>query len=51
MQTIWQLVQNMYHSTPEGYVGVIGIFLFFACMIGAGAYRVKEMMEHEDEHH
>jgi hypothetical protein len=49
MQTIWQLVQNMLASTPEGFVGVIGIFLFFAGMIGAGAFRAKQLME--QDHH
>jgi hypothetical protein len=40
----------MAHSTPAGYVGVSGIFLFLAAMVGAGVYRVKQALEHEEHH-
>jgi hypothetical protein len=50
METILLLVQNMAHSTPAGFAGVSGIFIFLAVMIGAGAYRVKQGLEKEEEH-
>ncbi|MCF8086107.1 MAG: hypothetical protein K9J48_04365 [Desulfohalobiaceae bacterium] len=50
METILTLVQNMAHSTPAGFVGVCGIFIFMALMLGGGVYRVKQALEKEERH-
>ncbi len=50
METILTLVQNMAHSTPAGFVGVSGIFIFLALMLGAGVYRVKQALAEEKRH-
>ncbi len=50
MYTIWELLKNISHSSPEGFAGVLGIFIFLIGIIGAGVFRVKEMIEQEDSH-
>ena len=50
MYTLWELLQNMSHSTLEGFFGVGGIFVFFIAIVCAAAYRIKEQMD-EEEHH
>jgi hypothetical protein len=50
METIVELITSMAHSTPAGFVGVSGIFVFLAVMVGGGLYRVKQAMEHEEHH-
>jgi len=50
METILQLVQNMAHSTPAGFAGVSGIFIFLALMVGAGGYRVRQALREEERH-
>ena len=50
METIVELVTHMAQSTPAGYAGVTGIFIFLAVMLGAGVYRVKQAMEDEEHH-
>lgn len=50
MQTILELLKNMLHSTNDGFAGVIGIFVFFAIMIGAGIYRAYESYKQSEDH-
>ena len=50
METILQLVRNMAHSTPAGFAGVSGIFIFLALMVGAGGYRVRRALREEERH-
>ena len=50
MQTILTLITNMFHSTTAGFIGVAGIFLFMALMIGSGIYRAAQALK-EEEHH
>ena len=38
---ISELVSSMLSSTPQGYVGVSLIFIYFAIMMGAVALRIK----------
>ncbi len=39
---IAELVSNMMHSTPQGFVGVIGIFGYMAVIVGVAMYRIKK---------
>jgi hypothetical protein len=48
MHTILELLINMSHSTIPGIFGVLAIFLFMFGIIGAGMYRVKEALDHEE---
>jgi hypothetical protein len=50
MYTILELLKNMSHSTNDGIAGVIGIFVFFGLMVGAGIYRAYESYKHDSEH-
>lgn len=43
-----ELFGNMMHSSVQGFIGVIGIFIFLAAIVIAALYRIKENM---DEHH
>lgn len=45
---IGELFANMTHSTPAGYVGVIGIFVYFCLIVGTAAYRIRKA---EHMHH
>ena len=36
-----ELVVTALHSTPQGYVGVSLIFIYFAVIVGAAAMRIK----------
>lgn len=38
---ISELVGSMLHSTPQGFVGVGLIFVYFAIMVAAIAMRIK----------
>ncbi len=40
-ELIGELVTSAMHSTPQGFVGVGCIFIYFAVMIAAIIYRVK----------
>lgn len=42
------LISNALHSTPQGFVGVTLIFVYFAVMLAAIVYRIKKAdhMEH-----
>ncbi len=48
METIAELWNNMMHSTPQGFVGVIGIFSYMAVIVGTALYRIfkGEHMHH-----
>ena len=48
MQTLLELLQNMSHSTLSGMIGVSGIVIFFAAIVGAALYRVGEQQEQDD---
>ncbi len=50
MHTILELLKNMSHSTNDGFAGVIGIFVFFALMIGAGIYRAYQSFKQNQDH-
>lgn len=39
---IHDLIMNALHSTPQGFVGVILIFLYFFVIIGVALYRIKK---------
>ena len=39
--TMGELISSALHSTPQGFVGVGCIFVYFAVMITAIIYRVK----------
>jgi len=45
---ISDLISNAMHSTPQGFVGVSLIFIYFAIMMAAIIYRIRkgEHMEH-----
>jgi len=45
---ISDLISNAMHSTPQGFVGVSLIFIYFAVMMAAIIYRIRkgEHMEH-----
>lgn len=38
---ISELVSNMTQSTPQGFVGVSLIFIYFAIMMAAVVYRIR----------
>lgn len=38
---ISELVSNMAQSTPQGFVGVSLIFIYFAIMMAAVVYRIR----------
>ena len=50
MHTIMELIQNMSHSSLQGGLGVTGILVFFALLVGAGLFRAKEMQEQDKGH-
>jgi hypothetical protein len=37
-----ELIQNMGHSSPQGFVGVSLIFIYFAVMMWAIVFRIKK---------
>lgn len=37
-----ELVSNAMHSTPQGFVGVTLIFLYFCLIVGTAFYRIKQ---------
>ncbi len=39
---ITELISNAMHSTPQGFVGVSIIFIYFAVMMAAIVYRIKK---------
>lgn len=39
---IAELWNNMMHSTPQGFVGVIGIFVYMAIIISSAIYRIRK---------
>ncbi len=43
-----ELIEGVMHSTPQGFVGVGLIFIYFAAMVTAIIYRIKkgEHVEH-----
>ncbi len=47
MQTLLELLQNMSHSTLSGMIGVSGIIVFLAAIVGAALYRIWEQ---QDDH-
>ena len=42
---IFELVQNMLHSSVEGTIGVIAIFSYLAVILVASIYRIHEGMK------
>lgn len=46
---VFELVENMLHSTVEGLVGVSGIFIYLAAIVIAAVYRIWENIQ-EDSH-
>ncbi|GFM37111.1 hypothetical protein [Desulfovibrio psychrotolerans] len=44
-----ELFDNMMHSTPQGFVGVSLIFIYFVFIVSAAFYRIKKG-EHLDHH-
>lgn len=46
---IAELVENMFHSSAAGTVGVIGIFTYMAVILCSALYRIKKG-EHLDHH-
>lgn len=36
-----ELVSNAMHSTPQGFVGVLLIFLYFCLIVGTACMRIK----------
>ncbi len=37
-----ELMENVMHSTPQGFLGVSLIFIYFAIMLTAIVYRIKK---------
>ncbi len=37
-----ELIQNAFHSTAAGTVGVTGIFVYMAIIVGTALYRIKK---------
>lgn len=37
-----ELMENVMHSTPQGFLGVSLIFIYFAIMLAAIVYRIKK---------
>ena len=37
-----ELLTNMGHSTPQGFLGVIAIFIYMALIVGTAMYRIKK---------
>jgi len=50
MHTLIELLENMSHSTIQGFFGVLGIIIFLITMVGSGIYRVKQQLEKENSH-
>ncbi|MDY0275891.1 MAG: hypothetical protein RBR42_10740 [Desulfomicrobium sp.] len=46
---VYELIENMLHSTIEGFVGVTGIFTYLAAIVAAAIYRIWENIQ-EDHH-
>jgi len=42
MDVIIELVNDMFHSTPQGTVGVIGIFAYMAVILATALYRIRK---------
>ncbi len=36
-----ELFSNMLHSTPQGYLGVSLIFIYFVVIVATALYRIK----------
>lgn len=37
-----ELFENMMHSTPQGFVGVSLIFIYFVIIVSTAFYRIKK---------
>lgn len=46
---VFELIENMLHSTIEGFVGVTGIFIYLTAIVAAAIYRIYENIQ-EDSH-
>ncbi len=42
METLTELIHNMFNSTLRGYIGVTFIFAYMAWLVGMALYRVKK---------
>lgn len=49
IKIVFELIENMLHSTIEGLVGVTGIFIFLTAIVLAAIYRIWENTQ-EDRH-
>ncbi|NJB68230.1 TRAP-type C4-dicarboxylate transport system permease small subunit [Desulfobaculum xiamenense] len=46
METLFELMRNAYHSTPQGWVGVPLIYMYMALIVGTALYRIRQHKNH-----
>ncbi len=46
MSVVGELISNVFKSTPQGYLGVTLIFLYFILILGTALYRIKKSGNH-----
>lgn len=46
MSVIFELIGNMYHSTPQGFLGVSLIFAYLALILIVAMVRIKQGAAH-----
>ncbi len=42
MSVALELAKNALHSSPQGYLGVSLIFIYFVVIVGTALYRIKQ---------
>lgn len=46
MSVVTELLTNMLHSSPQGYLGVSLIGIYFCVIVGTALYRIKQHGDH-----
>ena len=46
MSVIFELVNNMYHSTPQGFLGVSLIFAYLVLIVAVAMMRIAQNADH-----
>jgi len=42
MEILVELLENALHSTPQGFVGVSGIWIYMAVIVVTAIYRIRK---------
>lgn len=49
MDLVKELIANMGHSTPQGFLGVPAIYIYMAIIVAVAFYRIHQFSK-EDHH-